>query len=200
MKPWHAALTVTTVLAALPSVGAGSINSVGTGSINPIAPTSNPPTSASDSESWKEILRTEGGLTNHPNDIGGLTNLGVTASMARQYGIYDVRTLTPDQAIAIYKRAYPHCDQYQNQGVRHICRSTSVNFGAAKKVPPGTNSWFSLSEGLDPSNPKAFIDGVCDRRRAHRKNFIARNPSQSVFRQGWERRDNEDCTFAQDRA
>ena len=153
-------------------------------------------TEATDHEMWQRILAWEGGCSNHPSDKGGFTCLGITASLGRKHGVFNVRSLTPAQAIAIYKKEYPHCAQYQNPGVRAICYDTSVNFGAAKNPRPGVNSWFTLSKGLDPNNPQLFISTVCQNRRNHRQAFISRNPEQSAFGEGWENRDKKACDFA----
>lgn len=187
MKLWQTALllsgVVLFVVPQAPIVSAGSSD-----------------TPQAETERWEKILEWEGGCGNHPADRGGETCYGVTASLARKYGVYNVRSLTKEQAVKIFKQQYPHCNEYKNTGVIDICADTSVNFGAAKTPRPGTNSWFSLSKGLDPNQPIAFIDGVCARRRQHRKDFIARNPEQNAFRQGWESRDEKACTFARGRA
>ena len=58
------------------------------------------------------VLGFEGGYSNNPNDKGGATNLGITAgTLARAHkagivGHNDVKSLTPDEAAAIYRRFY----------------------------------------------------------------------------------------------
>ena len=57
-------------------------------------------------------LRWEGGLVSDPDDLGGLTNLGVTQTTLDEYrrqfrGVpSSVREITKEQAIKIYKRLY----------------------------------------------------------------------------------------------
>lgn len=52
-------------------------------------------------------LGKEGGYVNHPNDRGGPTNWGITQAVARDNGYTgDMRNLTRDQAIAIYRSEY----------------------------------------------------------------------------------------------
>lgn len=57
------------------------------------------------------IIKTEGGYVNDPNDAGGETNFGISK---RQYPELDIRALTVDDALEIYRtdywRAY-HCDE-----------------------------------------------------------------------------------------
>jgi len=49
------------------------------------------------------ILENEGGLIDHPNDPGGLTNMGICK---RNYPDLDIKNLTRNQAIEIYFRDY----------------------------------------------------------------------------------------------
>lgn len=49
------------------------------------------------------VLRMEGGLTDDPNDPGGLTNFGISQ---KAYPQIDIEKLTVDQAKDIYKKDY----------------------------------------------------------------------------------------------
>lgn len=49
------------------------------------------------------LLSNEGGLVDNPADPGGLTNWGISQ---HQYPDLDIRSLTRDQAVAIYKRDF----------------------------------------------------------------------------------------------
>ncbi len=51
----------------------------------------------------ERILEREGGLTNDPDDPGGLTNFGISQ---RQYPALDIAALTRTDAIEIYRRDY----------------------------------------------------------------------------------------------
>ena len=53
----------------------------------------------------KRIIGIEGGYVNDARDSGGETKWGITLATARSYG-YNVRTLTPEQAIDIYERGF----------------------------------------------------------------------------------------------
>lgn len=62
-----------------------------------------PMNSKSFQDSVENTLGYEGGLTNDPNDPGGLTNFGISKS---SYPDVDVANLTKEQAIAIYFKDY----------------------------------------------------------------------------------------------
>jgi lysozyme family protein len=51
------------------------------------------------------ILKWEGGLSDHPNDPGGLTKYGIAKKF---YPHLDIANLTKDQAIEIYRKDYWH--------------------------------------------------------------------------------------------
>ena len=57
------------------------------------------------------ILKHEGGYVNHPNDPGGATNKGITIATFRRFikpggTISDLKALTTEQAVIVYKRNY----------------------------------------------------------------------------------------------
>lgn len=84
-----------------------------------------------------EVIRREGGYSNHPNDRGGPTNWGITQQVARAYGyLGNMQALPRSAAANIYKTRYwtgPKFDQ-----VAAICPEigdelfdTGINMGPA---------------------------------------------------------------------
>jgi len=84
-----------------------------------------------------DVIRREGGYSNHPADRGGPTNWGVTEQVARAWGYFgDMRALPRSAAVTIYKNRYwsgPKFDQ-----VAAICPAigdelfdTAVNMGVS---------------------------------------------------------------------
>ena len=84
-----------------------------------------------------DVIRREGGFSDHPNDRGGPTNFGITEQVARAYGYYgDMRALPRSAAVNIYKTRYwtgPRFDQ-----VAALCPAigdelfdTGINMGVA---------------------------------------------------------------------
>lgn len=53
------------------------------------------------------IVKLEGGYVNHPDDLGGPTNFGITQNTARAYGYFgDIKKLTKGRALEIYDSMY----------------------------------------------------------------------------------------------
>lgn len=84
-----------------------------------------------------DVIRREGGYSNHPADRGGPTNWGITEQVARAYGFLgDMRMLPRSAAVAIYRSRYwtgPKFDQ-----VAALCPAigdelfdTGINMGVA---------------------------------------------------------------------
>lgn len=109
----------------------------------------------------KEILKTEGGFVNDPDDPGGPTNYGVTLKTLHRLGhdldqngrvdIADLKRLSPDQAVQIFVQEYfykpqidqlPHMlhapvfDMYVNAGAHAIkvLQRTLILFDAVVSV------------------------------------------------------------------
>ncbi|RXJ10441.1 glycoside hydrolase family 108 protein [Lelliottia nimipressuralis] len=82
------------------------------------------------------LLKREGGYVDHPSDKGGPTNWGITAKTALSHGYSDIRSLTEEQARAIYEADYwygPRFDQVAEVSpaiADELC-DTGVNMGPA---------------------------------------------------------------------
>lgn len=82
------------------------------------------------------VLRSEGGFVNHPNDPGGMTNLGVTRNVWKEWVKRDVdeaemRSLTPELVTPLYKQRYwdaCKCDSMP-LGVDYAVFDAAVNMG-----------------------------------------------------------------------
>lgn len=84
-----------------------------------------------------EVIRREGGYSNHPADRGGPTNWGITEQVARAYGFLgDMRTLPRSAAVNIYKTLYwtgPKFDQAADicPAIGEEIFDTGINMGVA---------------------------------------------------------------------
>lgn len=54
-------------------------------------------------QTWKEVMRAEGGYVNNPQDPGGETKYGITK---RDYPHLDIKNITPEDARAVFKNNY----------------------------------------------------------------------------------------------
>jgi lysozyme family protein len=88
-----------------------------------------------------QVLRYEGGYTNHPDDHGGPTNFGITAldlgawrQLGRKATPSEVAAMTRDEAVQIYRKRYiadPRFDQIPDMNLRMIVVDGGVLFGVA---------------------------------------------------------------------
>ena len=85
------------------------------------------------------ILKSEGGFVNHPRDPGGMTNLGVTRNVWRDWVKREVdeaemRSLTPELVTPLYKARYwdaCHCSDLV-RGVDYAVFDSAVNMGPGR--------------------------------------------------------------------
>ena len=121
---------------------------------------------------WQAVimstLEVEGGLVDHPNDPGGLTNHGISQ---RAYPNLDIRALTREQAIAIYHRDYwlPLPDTLPD-GLRWMLFDVAVNHG--------------LSVARDWARAHATLESLV----AARLRFYTNLSTWPTFGRGWVRR------------
>lgn len=99
-----------------------------------------------------ETLENEGGLSDHPNDPGGLTNFGITQ---RDFPHLDIRNLTKEQAKQIYRSKYwlPAYDTIASQAVANKVFDSAVNMGHSQAHK-------NLQRALHHFGKNVDIDGV----------------------------------------
>lgn len=153
------------------------------------------------------VLRHEGGYTNHPRDPGGPTNFGITIY---DYHLYidkngtaqDVKNMSVDQAKAIYKSKYwdiLRCDDLPI-GVDYSVFDLGVNSGigragqflrSALSLPPFALKQFIVTDDVVvaalKSDPIELIKKINDMRMT----FLKRLGTWSTFGRGWTRRVSE---------
>lgn len=150
----------------------------------------------------------EGGYSNHKNDKGGSTNLGITQKTfdsAKEKGVIDtditdVKYITKDLALEIYKKNYwdpIKADQLPN-GIDVALFDMAINSGQKNAVKTLQKAIGVTSDGLIGPNTLNAIknyegDLVKDfnnQRREFYNSIIEKDPSQSVFEKGWKNRVN----------
>ncbi|CAB4124411.1 zliS Lysozyme family protein [uncultured Caudovirales phage] len=100
------------------------------------------------------VLKSEGGYVNDPHDPGGDTNFGISK---RAYPSVDIKHLTKEGAIAIYKKDY--WDRVKGDdlpiGLDLVVLDAAVNSGVSQSV-----KWLQRSVGVVDDGtigPKTFI-------------------------------------------
>jgi lysozyme family protein len=101
-------------------------------------------------------IAVEGGYSNDPSDPGGPTNFGITQNVARSNGYTgDMRNLTRDQAVAIYRNEYAIKPGFAaveaiNANIGAELFDTGVNMGTGTAC-----LWFQMS--LNALNNQATL-------------------------------------------
>lgn len=96
-------------------------------------------------ENWnnafKLMLQSEGGFVNHPNDPGGMTNLGVTKAtwenwVGRESNEAEMRGLTPEKVEPLYKKKYFDAVRGDElpMGLDYLMFDFAVNAGAGRAI------------------------------------------------------------------
>jgi lysozyme family protein len=152
----------------------------------------------------RKILEHEGGYVNHPDDPGGATNKGITIATFRSYikrngTIADLKALTTQQAVDVYKAQYWDAVRADDlpSGVDYTVADFAVNSGptrAAKYLQAvlgvtqdGTIGPQTIAAANAITNPKAIINNINADRLAFMKR-IQGGKLWKTFGRGWQRR------------
>jgi len=91
--------------------------------------------------SFKLMLKSEGGFVNHPSDPGGMTNLGVTKAtwenwVGRESDEAEMRGLTPEKVEPLYKKKYFDAVRGDELpvGLDYLMFDFAVNAGAGRSI------------------------------------------------------------------
>jgi len=154
-------------------------------------------------ECFKNMLVSEGGYVDHPQDPGGRTNLGVTQRvweewMGRPVTEKEMRALTPIMVKPLYKRKYWDAVRADDlmAGVDYCVFDVAVNSGPGRAIKFlqsavgvtvdggfGSNTLAAVNE----QDPAKLIAKYSDTRLQ----FLKSLRTWSTFGKGWERRVNE---------
>jgi len=154
-------------------------------------------------KSLAELLKHEGGFSAHPQDPGGVTNLGVTQAVwedwiDRAVSEENMKALTPAKVAPLYREMYwdrikgdklpsgvDYCvfDAAVNSGVSRAAKWLQTTVGA---VADGAIGEQTLKQVL-LTNPQMIIDKYS----ANRLAFLQRLATWPTFGKGWERRVEE---------
>ena len=146
------------------------------------------------------VLHHEGGYVNDPKDPGGETKYGVSK---RAYPYLDIKNLTLEDAVDIYKRDYGDKVKVEElkPDLRHIYFDMVVNMGRSRAVKVlqqtanSKGSTLNVDGGLGPITIKALKNVELERVRCYRVKYymdlISRKPSLEKFIFGWFKRSLE---------
>ena len=146
------------------------------------------------------VLVHEGGFVNHPDDPGGMTNLGCTKAVWEEHCGHPVdekamRALTPSDVAPLYKRKY--WDKIKGDdlpaGLDYAVFDAAINSGPGRAV-----KWLQACVGVEADGalgpksmaaiaavpPKQLIEDYAKRRLS----FLMDLPHWGTFGKGWSRR------------
>lgn len=148
-------------------------------------------------------LAYEGGYVNHPDDPGGMTNMGVTAKVwaeftgRRLFTITEkeMRELTLEQIKPLYKRKYwdaCKCDQLPS-GLDILVFDFAVNSGPARAIKELQRCINVAVDGLigpdTLKHVKSFpVEQIMKEYSLARLDFLKGLKTYSTFGKGWSRR------------
>lgn len=145
-----------------------------------------------------EVLKHEGGYVNHPDDPGGETNFGITK---RNYPSLDIKNLSKDEAITIYKRDYwlpiletfPFTiaakvfDMIVNMGERQAVKLLQRALSDPSVIDDGVLGK-KTSEAVIKVPENILLNNIIHQQTLFYETLVARKPALKVFLKGWLRR------------
>jgi lysozyme family protein len=156
------------------------------------------------------MLKHEGGFVNHPQDPGGITNLGVTARvweewLGRPVSEKEMRALTPTMVKPLYKRKYWDAVRADDlvSGVDYAVFDVAVNSGPGRAIKFLQSCVGATADGgFGPRTLAAVKVAEQDPARlielysARRLEFLQSLRTFPTFGRGWSRRVEEVKTVA----
>jgi lysozyme family protein len=148
------------------------------------------------------MLAHEGGFVNHPQDPGGMTNLGVTARvweewLGRPTNEKEMRALTPLMVKPLYKRKYWDAIRADElvDGVDYCVFDVAVNSGVGRAIKFLQQSVGATPDGGFGSITMALVKQaesdpvkLIEMYSARRLEFLQSLKTFETFGKGWSRR------------
>lgn len=134
------------------------------------------------------VLDHEGGYVWHVADKGGETNFGISQ---RAYPSEDIRTLTRDRAIEIYRRDYWDALPDVYDPVRFLLFDFGVNAGVNRSVRTLQTAIGTTADGIFGPKSHAALNSSSNplgEFSVQRQMYYTRLPTFGTFGLGWTRR------------
>ncbi len=140
----------------------------------------------------EQVFAFEGGLSNDPDDPGGLTNYGISQ---RSYPKEDIRGMTKARATAIYRRDYWNAVRGDDlpAGLDLVAFDAAVNSGVSRGA-----GWLQAALGVEVDGRigpvtlaranAAPIPGVIERATDLRMDFLRGRSTWRKHGRGWQAR------------
>lgn len=155
-----------------------------------------------------QVLKYEGGFSDHPDDKGGATNYGITQSVYDAYrkntrqSVRSVKLIQMIEVGAIYRENYwkPSRAEYLKSPLDMVVFDTAVNFGVGRSNQflgevfgfPASISWNpDVSKVIHQADPYKVSLGILALRMEWRGRRVTQDPTQAVFLKGWLNRDRD---------
>ena len=149
------------------------------------------------------LLKHEGGYVNHPDDPGGITNLGVTKRVyeewiGREATEEDMKNLTPEDVAPLYKTNYwdkCRCDDLAS-GLDYVAFDWAVNSGVSRSSKGIQKSCGAEPDGIIGLKTLELAKGqnttfMIENFQIIRQEFYEKLDHFDTFGRGWTRRNNE---------
>lgn len=146
------------------------------------------------------VLAHEGGYVNHPQDPGGMTNLGVTkrvweAWVGKTVSEADMRALTPALVAPMYRKQYWDAVRGDElpSGLDYLMFDFAINAGVSRAIRTMQRAIGTTPDGaIGPKTMQALRDAdpdaLIDKFSAEKEAFYRSLPTFTTFGKGWLRR------------
>lgn len=129
-------------------------------------------------------LKWEGGLSDDPDDPGGITKFGISFRAHRHLGREGIKNLTIEQAAEIYHAEYwkPIAGDELPWPLNLAVFDAAINTGVKRALT------FLARANVSQKGPKEKGQIVCNVRRAYYSNIVYKNPKMAKYMKGWTNR------------
>jgi lysozyme family protein len=144
------------------------------------------------------VLANEGGYSFTASDPGGETNFGISK---RSYPALDIKNLTREEAVQIYRRDFWKYDDVLDQRVATKIFDASVNMGHSAifllqelvlQVVKPDGLWGPVTlEAVNRQDAQSLLTRFRAKLAEHYQSIVDNNPEEVEFLKGWLTRANQ---------